>query len=410
MSWFSDLTSRAEAMLVKLDREAAQALQQPDNILSSAIDKIVPNSDDGHNEVVEIESSTPITHIPETQDETSSNTLPLYSENNLVKQTVTNNLHVNNEPDNFSPPSVTLESQPISRDTRESSDSSRYIEPDATLLKADHSQQQISTKPEPELGKPTTSKFTYQASKTKSRQKFLQNKQTPDRLNRSTALNHDRSSDNLISADSPQLNYPGANDIRASINKSLRDYVEQSSPLPSRSSTSSYPQTSYTTYFDNQPTLVERQTYSRNDDTVGRNGYSSLSIDVPDQRASDKFSNGIAGSFLKQTALKKKSTFYLHKVINRLANNQGAQYSPLLSDDMRIRFRRVQMRGASYARRLNYYFRNYPMMKYLMITYLVLIQILVVYVLFFYQSSSSPTDLSSQIKLQQQEFASFNTG
>lgn len=212
------------------------------------------------------------------------------------------------------------------------------------------------------------------------------------------ALNHTNGYRGPLERDGPLISL-GADDIRASINRSLQEYSQSSSQVGWREEI--LEPTTYSSHFDNQPNLISSPTADDNDSAGRLHSSPSFSIDVPDD--SDQSTN-ITSQILKQSALRKKSPFNLHKVINKLASQRGHSQS-LLGDKTKIRLRRAQMRAASYLRRMNYYFQAYPTMKYWMIGYLVILQILVVYVLFFYQSSGSSSYLTNQVKQQQQELA-----
>lgn len=428
MSWFSEITSKAEAMLVKLDQNAAVALQNHEKILRGS--KIL---DQALGSISNVETaSDPISSVASftRQDDREE----LYASVTVQNETIPDN-SLNNNSNN----DINTESD-INSDQSRQLDHDRvhnYLEPSSSqsftsdhtdflsgLQNSDNDNRQdygsnINTLQNPhdsshlfeQSSALTSKKFTIQTSKSRARN-FTPEKRADRRGNLSFSQS-DRTngihSSELKSSLSPTS--PGADDIRASINRSLQEYTLKTPQKILRnelSSNANSGQISHSSHFDNQPNLVQHTPlpYPDQDDDPKSNRVSSspsLSIEVPDERSNiSSLRNDIASRLLHQSALKKKSTFYLHKVINRLTY-PSSQQNAIISDQMKIRFRRAQMRAVSYGRRLNYYFRTYPNLKYVVLIYLVLLQILVLYVLIFYQSNSSSSDLSTQIKQQQQE-------
>lgn len=414
MSWFKDLTNKAEALLVKLDQDTAQALQNSDGIISGQrplINQAIASFNGNLSE-------TPITEISIDNKETQPgrNVEP----DIRVNQKPLSSKHINNE-------QITLfnegtivhkidnpEDQFLQIDStigKQIDSSEAYHAPDQESESTGQSNK--SQYRDSQVGKPsnTFKKFTIQSSKTKSRlfgvdQGFVK-KDKLTTLSYGTEDNHkyDESSNskNLVQD-------LGADDIRASINRSLQECSDQvfspTSHVPR--SSPAYQETSYHSHFDSHPTVIDGnsslQTNNINSvrSTSQLHPSPSFSINVPENRlVDDPASNHLTARLLQQSATKKKPT-YLQKVIDRLAN-PDRHSKKYFGDKLKYKLRRAQMRSATYARRLNYYFKTYPMMKYLVLGYLFLMQLLVIYVLFFYQSSSSSIDLSSKVQLQQQE-------
>lgn len=406
MSWFSQisqLTSKAEALLVKLDQNAAEALQNPEDLLrgTKLLDQVISTDNTEQDDSADLnrEDTKP---EPDKPDKGFEQTIENNYEQTTYDETnVDSAPQVNHGQTNLKPDDATV-TYPCDN----------YPENLVQTTTTDNDESQNHPTNDSELARnltPTTSrqprKFTIQTSRTTSRtfmpEKRSNKRDVPEKITSANGSNSkvmDRSLINL-----------GADDIRASINRSLQDYAVQStSSLAIKSaSNSALIQTSYTSHYDSQPILTQGN-LMHNDLTPNRFSSPSFSIDVPDEQFFMETSadNAITSQLLKQSIFKKKSTFYLHKVINRLAST-GGQANAIIGDETKIKFRRAQLRAASYARRLNYYFRAYPMTKYVILIYLVSVQLLIVYVLFFYQSGSSSTDLSSQINKQQQELGKF---
>lgn len=404
MSWFSQISSKAEALLVKLDQDAAEALQNSEGLLrgTKLLDQVISISETRSDD-------KPIITTEEVQPE-------------IDERIPKSASYIENDPDNITPNIIndqilddTISSstnlQRQSRATTPQSDTypedtAQTTEPDTTNPKSNQiSDVSVSTSP---TSRPSR-KFTIQTSRTTSRSIITEKRSSKRGLTKED-VGMKANGTSLKKLDASLINL-GADDIRASINQSLQDYAVQSTPYSTARTFSPsviQNQTAYTSHFDSQPNLVHSNSNKANGDndlsSSRLHSSPSFSIEVPEERVFPDTSddNNIASHLLKQSVLKKQSTFYLHKVINRLANT-GGKANTLIGDETRIKFRRAQLRATSYLRRLNYYFRAYPLMKYVMLIYLVIIQLLIVYVLFFYQSSSSPTDLSSQINKQQEE-------
>lgn len=429
MSWFSELTSKAEAMLVKLDKDAAQALQNPDGllggtkILDQTFDRVEDYQDAetvyttstaariGEEERSKLEDEKHMVNkvgftIPDTLNESTEASLSICQNENMVSN-----------------PSLLQPSQLSPESNQVVSSSHQTIGEDTinTTLSDNSDQGSLNNLLNSSAGTDlvNSSKFRIHTGRTSSR--LFSTNQSSSKRNKKvkSQYSHHAADSNEYQngkQEQQQVDSPAADDIRASINQSLKEYTLQSHPPSSvlnKSNTSATHQTSYTSHFDNEPNLTHstllESSYSQNDSSIPNRLHSSpsFSIEVPDsklyERGRSNVNEDIAAMLMKQSAMKKKSTFYLHKVINRLASPND-QANELFGDQMRIKLRRAQLRATSYARRLNYYFRTYPQMKYIVIGYLFLMQLLVIYVLFFYQSSSSSSnDLSSQIKHQQQE-------
>lgn len=422
MSWFSEITSKAEAMLVKLDQNTAEALQNPDKLLkgSKILDQAISSI---HNYKAEeklsntgqgLELNENVTIRDDTASDNATQDINVINDRNV--NSIPSDIFKNSNQTYLEPSSshdFITEKCSSTSGSHKANNNDEKKQDDSTLnILQDPSESSQSIE---QFNKPPLKKFTIQTSKSRSRN-FTPEKRSERNVNTSLSqsekrLNGIRNSSELKS--SLSIASPHADDIRASINRSLQEYSIQSPQKTSRneiSSTTKSKQISYSSHFDDQPNLVQYPSLldsNQHDDPNSNQLRSSqsFSIDVPDNHSDEGSSrNDIASRLLQQSALKKKSTFYLHKVINRLAYPNG-QKSAIISDQMKIRLRRAQMRAASYGRRLNYYFRAYPNLKYVIIIYLILMQILVVYVLIFYQSSSSSSDLSTQIKKQQQEMA-----
>lgn len=421
MSWFSELTSKAEAMLVKLDQDAAQALQNPDGILRKAklLDQAFNTINDTHLiEDQETESLIVTTHYADNHesnqpnkdgstgqtDDNQHSTIQI-QEDQLVPQIniLQSKDGVLQEPDtiNHVQGQHRASNQDASPKISNNVENPKLEVSSAEIKNGTVNNYRIPVQDTPIEYAQQTRKFKLQTSKLRSQ---LVEKRT-DKSQAPTFFGRDKFNANgtreTLKGDL-SIPSPDANDIRASINRSLQEY-KLSSSIQIKTRDSPLEQTAYTSHFDNQPNLVQHspllETNCRLPADCTRSS-SSFSIDVPDNYVNENPSSDIAGRLIRQTASKRKSAFSLHQVINRLANHNG-QSNAIIDERTKMKLRRAQMRAASYARRLNYYFRAYPTMKYWMLGYIVIMQILVVYVLFFYQSSGSSTYLTSQIKQQQ---------
>lgn len=405
-------------MLVKLDQNAAEALQSPDKllkgnkILDRALDSIsnhnIESLSDKNSFARQYDRRELYSNVPVQSETLTDNTLHSISDSEKDSNTDPHQLNKLEDPvHNYLDPtsshnfttelaSSTSDSQKLNIDEKQVGDNSANTMQSSS--DSSHLFEQSRALP--------SRKFTIQSSKSRSRNFTLEK-----RVDRKFGLSEKRINRVHPSELGSNLatSSQGADDIRASINRSLQEYTLQT-PLKTLESelspTEMFEQNPNYLHFDSQPNLVQHIPLLDNDqvDDLKSNQLSlspSLSIDVPDDRSHIVSSrNDIASRLIQQSALKKKSTFYLHKVINRLAH-PNSQRSAILSDQMKIRLRRAQMRAASYGRRLNYYFRTYPNLKYIVLIYLVLMQMLIIYVLIFYQSSSSSNDLSTQIKQQE---------
>lgn len=408
MSWFStqysDFRSKAEALLVKLDQDAKEVFQDQNSSLErqELIEPVISDSSAYQDEplvrdlVQADETGTAgsaeilIEHEAELSVRKNANidcsTRPLPDEANVQL-----NGGTNTDP-------CDTNSEDVVHATTDGNEIEKIGSADIVI---------VPSTPQP-VNPQYSKKFTIQKSRKTSRTFMLDQGSDKQESTRGRGLgraNTIGSKDHDIS-----LTSIGADDIRASINRSLLEYAVESTSSHNNkrgSSTAALDQTTYTSHFDSQPNLVSRNSVDDSYDLTSSRLHSSPSfkIDVPDDFSTE---NGIASQFLRQSALKKKSTFYLHNVINRLSNT-GGRTNTIFGDETRIKLRRAQLRASSYVRRLNYYFRTYPMMKYVMFIYLVLMQLLVVYVLFFYQSSSSSSELSAQVNKQQQELNGFQS-
>jgi len=404
MSWFSELTSKAEAMLVKLDQDAAEALQKPENLLKRA--KLL---DSAFKSINTYRSDPPGNDYAPTKSE--ENNRSDFGELSLDRQCDGSNqietcaqsiALLDAGYDNGSGSSHNIQPEPgflqqISEDTLKTQD---------TCVRDDNVIQELTnTTISAELPRQatTSSRFTMQTSGERLRH-FRSNRPISKR---NVTRNLDQTKYNEFEGAArfdSFINSARVDDIRASINQSLQEYTYQSYSMHARSDSRASTPACHS-HFDNQPNLVRNPALvssSYDNNLVGQEQPSSFSIDLPGDRFDNEQSSNIAARLLQQSASKRKSVLYLHRVINRLASHAGPS-NTILGEQFKIKFRRAQLRAASYARRVNYLFRTYPTMRYLMLTYLVLMQILVVYVLFFYQSSSSSNDLSFQIRQQQQE-------
>lgn len=380
MSWFSEIASKAEAMLVKLDQDAAQVLQNPDEARSgsskfaNATSSVDVHQDDApipthsRDRTKEIDdSSTACVDINQIQQvnsaEMSTQSLdyrqgpsPEWQVNGSVSQTDNNIIQSQTGHDPTSIDTLSEVSNVIS---------SREKKPNGSLKK-----------------------FTLKGS---GNSPFGV---TPDRRAKSSHKNLDIRDQSIEERTASISKRP--RDIRDSIKQSLREYTSQKPSRPGRTASSPY-----STHFDDQPNLIryssETNGYPGEGNTPQDRLSPSLSINLPDDEliSSSSLSDDIAARLLRETASKRKSSSYVHEIMNRLTNSNRQS---MLVDQVKLNYKRAKLGGASCARRLNYYFRAYPMMKYAMLIYLIVMQLLVVYVLFFYQSSSGnspPIDSSS---------------
>lgn len=393
MSWFSELTSRAEAMLVKLDQDAAEALQNSDGLLSSKLLDKAKNT-------LSVDRNGNSTQPQETSSDIAQSIV-----SNTQVTTSPNATHDNGEcasSEYTTSWTERVESKSVDSDSKR--DKVEKATPTTELYKDDEI---LVKSKDDDLKDPRQERTDQRAAQFRLQTNSIRR---PSALRRKPLTENQRPPTTLAQADAEdcpeKLVKLDADNIRASINRTLQEYSEY---LPAALGQTSHSQlASNTSFFDQQPNLVSTSTtrtshLNGNDhdslrDIADRSN--SFTIDVPDNRSCSNTSDAITVQLLKQGSLRKKSAQYIHRVINRLANQSSNGRDSLINDYMKIKFRRVQLRAASYARRLNYYFRAYPQMKYVMVGYLVAMQLLVVYVLFFYQSSSTKVGMTSQLNKQ----------
>lgn len=408
MSWFSNITSRAEALLEKIDQDAAQALQNPEGILKGT--KLINQAwnsteyytshegsdrlDDARNQLeddhhidgnlrqIQIQTSE---NIP-----TTSNDTVLAHEGELFvepqRSKLTPNDRINEDR------SQLLQEQSDKTHSNDISDSQQVMQ--SYGPSTDHSGQSTNS------SEPTRQKLATD-SKTYDQKRKFKLQAVKLKLTNSTATPSNEIADKARLA-KPQE--PVADEIRASIHQALRSYTPSHNSRTNQQPNYRYQTSSPTassSFYDNQPNLIYESSPSRTHRSNGvtsirRNDSSeSISINVPERSSSN-----IASQILRQSVSNRKSAFSLHKVINRLSNGRS---SSIFDDRTKMRLRQAQARIASYLQRLNYYLRAYPKLKYWIIIYLVILQVLCVYVLFFYRATSSSTYLSSQIREQQED-------
>lgn len=416
MSWFTELTSKAEAMLVKLDQDAAQALQQSDRLLSGSklFDQALNTISTYRGEIPESESSVGYEQNSKPEDSASTDSHANQPDSYVDRNSQGQIISTSQLPDKGCDPMLDEPNHVSSIPSRENNSHrdtighSEIYENGDKLVPTIPDGSSTETPEHDEINR-YSHKFTIQTSNSSARlySKKLSNRKLVSSSSRGLAgtigLENQQMTEALVVG-------PEANDIRASINRSLREYtIQSSSGSLKRWSRATSKETPYTSHFDSRPNLINHASllvdsnYEKKVNSSRLHSSPSFSIDVPDdgQEVRPDLSN--IATRLRQSTSRKDTTSYLHRVINTLANTTGHTHRSIIGDQLKLKFRRAQLRSASYARRLNYYFRTYPMMKYLMLVYLLLMQLLVVYVLFFYQSSSSSTVLSSQIKHQQEE-------
>lgn len=401
-SWFSELTSKAEAMLIKLDQDAAQALQRQDKLQAGTQQPDDDGNDASSSNLTGVKVDTGLLvgegNVEHCQDQEHITAKDVGEQYELKPQLYESSF-------------VSSSSKPTDKDK---------IQKDLLLESYREVDQEEESKPlESVHGKDQTyresSQLTDKERKT-PRQFKIQTSSNSSSLFRSSNFNAGQRSSSGLSqvlsndvTNSTKVQQPKeyfeADDIRASINRSLQEYVTQSEPTITIAHSNVDPEISSTSqHFDNHPLLVKHS--SKNPRGVSSSSplknSSSFSIQVPED-VSTPDTIDVTTKLLKQhTVSRKKSPMYIHRVLNSLAGIDNNPES-LISDQTRLKLRRVKLRAASYARRLNYYFRVYPKLKYVVLGYILLMQLLVVYVLFFYQSAGLATELSSQVRQQQQE-------
>lgn len=369
MSWFSELTSRAEAMLVKLDQEAAQALLDE----KDQRDIVYPDSEPDSSPTDE--NSAGILNSSE-QIKTSNQAFV----NIPAKTTITNSTTHDN--------TVSQRNETASHTFDQSGNNQSLIQQHGSAI----SEYDDTPKTEPKNGlsnKGASNKFTLKTGP----QPFAHSSK---RAKRNTQSRNGISRKTIIETEI------GADDIRANINRSLLDYASQNNQSDITQTTS---------YYDDNPTIIRHtnQLDDHNDEMINKRLTSSpsFSINLPDNLAHDQGFiassspvDDIASRLRKLTSAKRKSTYYLHNVMNRLASANGPA-ATIFANQLRLKCQRFQMFAVNHARQLNYHFKAYPRLKYAALASLALMHILIIYVLFFYQSSGSTTRLSSEIKQQQ---------
>lgn len=368
MSWFSELTSKAEAMLVKLDQDAASVLKKERSYDNQDLEdsfEQAPLTDVVHNEVPQeqlpVIPTSVISDKPVTRGDSA-----IVSQIEIQKDNAYRNSDKTSDIDDES---RFDHSDVGEKSASASSEATSTNEQRTSMTKANNLV--VGAKQDKRISK--TTRFAMQTSVKRDRLFIASNKN-----NRSQSTRSDKESEFEDNLD--------ARGIKASINQSLREYVSKaSSRLPcidSDFNTSN----AHNSFFDDQPDIVTQpQSFSLEMDSIH-----------------DKYNNGfsthgesVALKLLRQSASKNRSKFYLPKFLNRLARSNGS-INYLFGNEMRISLRRARMRATSYLRRFDYYFQTYPMMKYVICSYLIFIQLLIVYVLFFYQSSSV-SDLASKV-------------
>lgn len=408
MSWFTELTSKAEAMLVKLDNDAAQALQK-DRLLNgvqNAFSGLQSSLDIGSGEEEEDNSFTSISQRP------SSVVIGERPEDNSVQKNGDRAIHqdiMNEVPREANNLFSEKHSQVV--------DPNEYLHSDVQRIQSTSNGSSDHVTTASIMNRNTNDsnsshvkrKFALQSSG-RERDRLLSPKPPNFGLTKSEIVK--KTSDNRPTRKRDYVeDRLDASDIRASINQSLQEYASQAlqqvqGPTTSLAHDRDHVPDESISYYDDQPNLANQSHLYSPDETPNSSRNlstsNSFNIDFPDDAryGSQSASEDASIKVLRHKDLRKKSTFHLHTVINRLANSDGTA-GPILSDEMKIKLRRAQLRAASYARRLNYYFRTHPMMKYVIVACLILMQLLVVYVLFFYQSNSSMSDFASQVKQQE---------
>lgn len=357
MSWFSEIASKAEAMLVKLDQDAAQVLQN--------------NNEANHTRGRSIATASAYDNSSEITD--PSRDIAILVQNSKVDH--------NNFSEEPSQSETTKKVPQASQEFTNELPNSQTHHGNAPLTISDNYLVDLDQTSSQDVSR----KFTIQASRRNLFGASIdQNTESSPKMNN-------------VSYDKTVNLGKKSKDIRESIKQSLREY----STRVVRDSDQASSQGSYTSHFDSQPNLIRHSSPINNhydsETRQDRPGHSpSLSISVPEEETLNaSLSNDIAVRLLRETAAKRRSLSYIHEILNRLTDPD--RHSVLI-DQARFKLRRARLRGTSYARRLNYYFRAYPHMKYAMLIYLIVMQLLVVYVLFFYQSGGgSPGDFASKV-------------
>lgn len=406
MSWFKELTNKAEAILVKLDQDAAQALQK-DGLLEG-VQSALNNLQRSDSSDMDCDKLLENDEDRSTNQPSSVVITDNQSCNDKIPDKVNNHT---NAPDTgiVNPVDGSGNVESNSRQYQDLIEDRIHDRVDDVSIAPVIASQDSDQKPIPSSDM-DISRNDLSANYSPRKFAIQTSRRDRDRLINSTTQKYKQQDSSNGSKSKNIYDYKiDASDIRASINQSLREYADQALQHVTWDNTNDHQPS--TSHYDDQPIIVTNAS-SHSNRSSQDGGYisnqtihsaSSFNIDFPDETTHDvrsSNSSDIAVRLLKHGGFKRKSTFYLHKVINRLASPNSASES-LMTDQMKIKLRRAKLRAASYARRLNYYFKTYPMMKYVMLAYLVFIQIIIVYVLFFYQSNSSSSDLSSQVRQQQ---------
>ena len=193
-------------------------------------------------------------------------------------------------------------------------------------------------------------------------------------------------------------NVPKAEDIKASINRSLEEYNSQKQ-LERHQTGESLAQT----YTDASSDQIFVTTDKPSATFRSRPPISSSSCDdatiVELELSNDQTTYSASSKFLKTKERRRANK--LNELMKRFSRSEIG--SNIMNQRVKSTFRQYQDSLVSHIQNLNHYSRVYPRLKYAIIAILALLQLLVVYVLFFYSSSSvttSPIDISAQVKQQ----------
>lgn len=384
MSWFSELTNKAEALLVKLDHETAEALQNSNLVTGNN------QYSDEANAVVEDRDNSPGLHEPRDQSE------KLISNNNLDSQYFS--LGDKSDDQERSRRTPTKESITIPSSLQRVSSQDRLIDQHSSS-KLENDDKRF----EKEIIRTSQSiKNDVKLQSNKPIQFYSKSKSNFVAANAGrSGSSRERQSFNLSVDTKPLLN---PNDVKASIKQSLLEYAIQHDRQyrdQDRLSNNDHDDETFDDYgYDNNSHFDSH--YQSIKPSMRNHPSNSFSIELPennsDSLSNSPKSNEIAMRILREISKKKKSTsFYLHKALNQLDNISRF----IIRDRTRKRFGRARLTTANYAHRLNHYYQTYPIVKYAILGYLFLMQLLVVYVLFFYQPSGKPSELVSQVKQQE---------
>lgn len=436
MSWFSELKGKAEAMLIKLDQEAGEALQK-ENLLKGKelVDQaLLSIGVRGNDEDSDIPSEPDEEFITKIMESESSK----YSDNKSIVQTIPES----------SDRQMNYMSTEISDDTDTTqTEVRREIDNDLSSIKSTSNlpREETDTPNQPKISAATDGPSEMTSPKIQFYQRS--NNKFSNLNNNHKVINKDLVGSTSIGQHSAQEkhNDRGTTDQKVGYEKSFKSSEITNKSNDGRLQSNASPiSKSHINYTKNNPDIDHRNRnqpklthsnshFDSNYDSIvsssatssanGLHQSSSFCIVVPDQQSLLDHSSDygkrespkdIAMRLLAQTARKKKSTFNIHQVINRLAssNTSYTNSKPIISDQMRIKFRRVQLRLASQARRLNYHFSTNRLVRYSILGYFLLMQLVIVYVLFFYQTvdkggdNKLTDDLTLQVKKQQESLES----